>query len=331
MHRRYSRPKPDIGGCLLRKIIKALGVETICNQRNYYLCKANSNHIDTMKKFLLTMLALVGLVVVLPGCSKGDEPTPKIIADGITITTPKDVRIGVGQLVIASTDVKSSKDGLSYMWKDQHGFTSKKDTLSWFPTNEGEQQITLTLTQNGVSKTLSKRINVEKCDFRLCFWGQPMTEIVVNELAHTAYYQKKVNEPITSELPEFIAFKDTENPDLLYAYALDKQLKSIGGIENYSISHSVDASDLSGYNVYLQDYDNIKADLIQKYGQPITDKTNYKYDFTDKNPKYLGYNIVFGSCSLEATFLSKNSNITLQMKSGRKYGTATINVIYKKK
>lgn len=297
-----------------------------------YLCETQLfNNKAVMKKFLFTILALVGLVVAFSGCSKDDEPRLEIIADGITIKIPKDGRIGVGQLVIASTDVKNSKDGLSYMWKDQHGFTSKKDTLYWFPTNEGEQQITLTLTQNGMSKTLSKRINVEKCDFRLCFWEQTMAEIVVNELAHTAYYQKKVNKPITSELPEFIVYKDTENPDLLYAYALDKQLKSIGGIESYSISHSVDASDLSGYNVYLQDYDNIKADLIQKYGKPITDKTNYKYDFTDKNPKYLGYNIVFGSCSLEATFLSKNSNITLQMKSGRKYGTATINVIYKKK
>lgn len=284
-----------------------------------------------MKKILITTIAIIGMVVAFSGCSKDDEVIPEIIADGITITTPKDGRIGIGQLVIASTDVKSSKDGLSYMWKDQYGFTSKKDTLNWFPKQEGGQQITLTLTQNGVSKTFSKRINVEECDFRLCFWGQTMGEIIVNELAYTAYYFKKINKPITSGLPEVVAFQDTENPNLLYAYALDKQLKSIGGIETYSISHNVDASNLENYNVYLQDYKQHKKHLIEKYGQPITDKTNYKYDFTDRDSKYLGYNVVFGSCSLETTFLSKNSNITLQMKSGSKYGTATINVIYKKK
>lgn len=285
-----------------------------------------------MKKFLLTTVAIVGVVLALGACS-GDEPSEptQIIADAITITTPKNNRIGVGQLVIASTDIKSSKDGLSYLWKDQYGFSSTKDTLGWFPTKAGRQTISLTLNQKGVSKTLTKDVNVEECDFRLCFWGQTMAEIIANELVHTAYYQQKVNNPIISGLPEVIAFKDTENPNLLYAYALDEQFKSIGGIETYSISHSVDASDLSGYNVYLQDYDNIKTDLVQKYGQPTTDKTNYKYDFTDRNPKYLGYNVVFGSCSLETTFSAKNSSITLQMKNGGKYGTATINVVYKKK
>lgn len=285
-----------------------------------------------MKRFLLTAIAIVGVVLAFGACSKDEpnEPT-QIIADAITITRPKNNRIGVGQLVIASTNITSNKDGLSYHWKDQYGFSSSKDTLSWFPTQEGEQQITLILAQNGVSKTLSKRINVEECDFRLCFWGQTMAEIIVNELAHTAYYQQEVNNPITSGLPEIIAFKDTENPNLLYAYALDEQFKSIGGIETYSISHNVDASNLENYNVYLQDYEQHKKHLIEKYGQPITDKTNYKYDFTDRNSKYLGYNVVFGSCSLETTFSAKNSSITLQMENGSKYGTATINVAYKKK
>lgn len=285
-----------------------------------------------MKKFLLTTLAIIGVVLALGACSSDEPNEPiQILADAITITTPKNNRIGVGQIVIASTDIKSSKEGLSYHWKDQYGFSSSKDTLAWFPTKAGKQTISLLLSQNGVKKTLTKEVNVEEGDFRLCFWGQTMAEIVVNELAHAAYYQKKVNKPITSELPEFIVFKDTENPDLLYAYALDKQFKSIGGIEAYAISHNVDASDLSGYNVYLQDYDKIKTDLVRKYGQPITDNINYKYDFTDKDPKYLGYNIVFGSCSLETTFSAKNSSITLRMKNGSKYGTAAINVVYKQK
>lgn len=285
-----------------------------------------------MKKILFTMIALVGMVFALVACSGDESSEPiQIIADAITITTPKNNRIGVGQLVIASTNITSNKDGLSYHWKDNYGFSSFKDTLNWFPTKAGKQTISLSLSQNGVTKTLTKEVNVEECDFRLCFWGQTMGEIIVNELAYTAYYFKKINKPITSGLPEVVAFQDTENPNLLYAYALDKELKSIGGIETYSISHNVDASNLENYNVYLQDYEQHKKHLIEKYGQPITDKTNYKYDFTDRDSKYLGYNVVFGSCSLETTFSAKNSSITLQMKNGSKFGTAIINVTYKKK
>ena len=284
-----------------------------------------------MKK-LLTMIALAGLMVAFSGCSSNKEELESILADQIEITKPKQGgKIGVGQLVIASVDIKSNKKGLSYLWTDGNGFSSNKDTLGWFPSVPGKQEISLVLRNGNQTKELRMPVTVYECDYRLCFWGQKMADIIVNELAYSAYYFEKINKPITSGLPEFIAFQDTETPNLLYAYVLDEQLKSAGGIEVYSISHDVDASDLESYNVYLQDYEQHKKSLISKYGQPITDENNYKYDFTDKSPKYLGYNVVFGSCVLKTTFSAKNSSIILQMKNGNKYGTATINVVYKKK
>ncbi len=284
-----------------------------------------------MKKNLLTTIALVGLVMSL-GCSKDEPNEPTVIlADGITITTPKNNRIGIGQIVIASTNIKSSKDGISYLWKDEHSFTSTKDTLRWFPTKVGEQTIFLTLRQNGTSKTLTKKVNVEECDFRLCFWGQDMAEVIGNELVYTAYYHKKVNKPIMSGAPQFIAFQDIEDSNLMYAYYFDRQLNVLAGIDIYSIQHNVNASDLEGYNEYLKDYEKQKIHLTSKYGKPVTDEINYKFDFTDKSPKYLGYNVVFGSCTLKTTYVTKSSKITLQMKNGEKYGTATIDVFYEKK
>jgi hypothetical protein len=277
-----------------------------------------------MKKVLLLLAVTLPLLFV--GCSKDDDNEIQTIdVNSIDITFPNDnQKIGVGQLVIASIDVKNNKS-LTYNWSDEYGFISDKDTLNWIPTKKGTQTLKLELKNKTTTKTITKNVQVFECDYRLCFWGQDMFDIMIDEAANVAKLHNTTNKPITSYLPSYIVYTDLDDATIGHAYMLDSDFKVYGGLDMFTKTYPS-----TQYNNYLSDYDNERNKLIAKYGTPITNDTIWNR-LVGNSPAYFGTNLVNGNVELKATWENESTKIVLQIKKGTSSGTVSFNTGYQKK
>lgn len=284
-----------------------------------------------MKKLLFLSVAIS---LALSSCSRNEEDIAEDIAQvsigEITITTPEaGQKIGVGQLVTANVNVLSDTTKLKYSWSDDYGYQWNNKELNWFPSKTGIQKIRVSVS-NGVStKSVEKQVEVSNCDYRLCFWGQSVSDMLLNEVAYHSYYYKKLIDPKISS--DFYIFQDVNDPSIAHGYRFNSDLNITGGVDLFIKDHNISGDNLEDYNVYINDYNTIKQELTTKYGQPTSDEITYLYDYTDRSPKYLGYNVVFGSTKMKTVFETDRTTIVMEAKLAKKYGALNMTVVYLKK
>lgn len=279
-----------------------------------------------MKKVLFTLGILL---ISLSGCSKKNNEAPLRIIETseILLKHPENPnRIGVGQFVRAYVTIKGDKTGFSYLWKDQYGFSSSKDTVSWFPSKTGKQKLELKLQVGGATKTLHREFDIKQCDYRLCFWGESMADIIVNEVTNSAYYHNKPNMPKTDKLPAYFYFVDPKDETIIYGYFLDENLNVKKGVDAYMREY-----DEEEWNNYARDFEKKKQEITQMYGKPQSDEIIWISSSANRDPKYLGRNIVNGACELKTTYSTRSTNIVLKMERGSRYGTVLFGAVYSKK
>ena len=134
-----------------------------------------------MKKFLLTMVALVGLTGAFSGCSKDEpnKPTKKEEINKAPIITSIDFEkttFALNQVAIVKATVTDPEnDPISLSWSSGTADFGKGQELELRFASAGEKEITLKATDTkGNAATKSSRINVIDPDFGFALWGDKL-------------------------------------------------------------------------------------------------------------------------------------------------------------
>lgn len=137
-----------------------------------------------------------------------------------------------------------------------------------------------------------------KTDFRNTKWGMSRAEV------------KKLEKSELMELPPAFLAGDANvagfDASLFYKFGSDKLTEAF---YIYKISHYVS-------NMYIDDYKKIKNILISKYGQPISDLTNWKSETAKAALLDDGLAISMGQLELTCKWDNGETQITHTIKGG---------------
>jgi len=155
-------------------------------------------------------------------------------------------------------------------------------------------------------------INAQPTDFRNFSWGDSFEKVVNNEKAKL----------VTKVGDDEIVYRDMlGGSDCEVTYIFNDNNKLVSGM--YKINRKY-----SNPQLYIEDYETYRSLLSQKYGNPSSDKENWRINAMTLSDRHnYGQAIVKGDLALSGIWLTPRSSINLLLQSTEK-DDATMYIIY---
>lgn len=132
--------------------------------------------------------------------------------------------------------------------------------------------------------------------FRKANWGMSKEDV-----------KKADNGKPTHEEDSILMYSDKiSGLDVSYAYLFTNG-KLFRGAYIFNQKHTNE-------NDYISDYDQIKSEMIEKYGQPKKDEVNWKNNLYKSNPQKYGFAVSLGHLMYYSTWETNETNIILELK-----------------
>lgn len=198
------------------------------------------------------------------------------------------------------------------------GCSSKSENNSESNNSNSTEQTTAVTTTAPIEQTTpitTTQKMIENPDFRNTKWGMTKDEVKASENIEAS----TLDEVADNEL-FYPNIKLLDYPCTMIYYFQDEKLYQ--GLYNITTEHSIK-------NDYISDYDNLKKNYIEVYGEPKKDNVVWKDDLLKDNPEDYGNAVYAGHLKYSSIWETDTTNIYLILSSDN-YNMTFI-VIYEQK